>query len=142
MSSSDDVTLKRYCTISGKIPKIYADKLKNYDISDPYTERFLEYCKWEEYRKKNAYHNCIAKGSDYYLSVKTKYTLDDLKNAIRNFTENDVEYPWHISQMNEKYKEMKTNILSIEEKKDVLWHFPIIQDLKVIVIDQVETLMF
>ena len=117
MSSSDDVTLKRYCTISGKIPKIYADKLKNYDISDPYTERFLEYCKWEDYRKKNAYHNCIAKGSDYYLSVKTKYTLDDLKNAIRNFTENDVEYPWHISQMNEKYKEMKTNILSIEEKK-------------------------
>ena len=117
MSSSDDVTLKRYCTISGKIPKIYADKLKNYDISDPYTERFLEYCKWEDYRKKNAYHNCIAKGSDYYLSVKTKYTLDDLKNAIRNFAENDVEYPWHISQMNEKYKEMKTNILSIEEKK-------------------------
>ena len=117
MSSSDDVTLKRYCTISGRIPKIYADKLKNIDISEPYSERLLEYCKWEDYRKKNAYHNCIAKGSDFYLSVKTKYTLDDLKNAIRNFTENDTEYPWHIAQMNEKYKEMKTNNLSIEEKK-------------------------
>ena len=117
MSSSDDVTLKRYCTISGRIPKIYADKLKNIDISEPYSERLLEYCKWEDYRKKNAYHNCIAKGSDFYLSVKTKYTLNDLKNAIRNFTENDTEYPWHIAQMNEKYKEMKTNNLSIEEKK-------------------------
>ena len=117
MSSSDDVTLKRYCTISGRIPKIYADKLKNIDISEPYSERLLEYCKWEDYRKKNAYHNCIAKGSDFYLSVKTKYTLNDLKNAIRNFTEGDSEYPWHIAQMNEKYKEMKTNNLSIEEKK-------------------------
>jgi hypothetical protein len=117
MSSSDDVTLKRYCTISGRIPKIYADKLKNIDISEPYSERLLEYCKWEDYRKKNAYHNCIAKGSDFYLSVKTKYSLNDLKNAIRNFTEGEIEYPWHLAQMNEKYKEMKTNILSIEEKK-------------------------
>ena len=117
MSSSDDVTLKRYCTISGRIPKIYADKLKDIDISKPYSERLLEYCKWEDYRKKNAYHNCIAKGSDFYLSVKTKYTLNDLKNAIRNFTEDDSQYLWHIAQMNEKYKEMKTNNLSIEEKK-------------------------
>jgi len=117
MSATDDETLKRYCTISGRIPKNYADKLKFFDISDPYSERLLEYCKWEDYRKKNAYHNCIAKGSDYYLSVKNKYSLDDLKNAIRNFSDDGLQYPWHIAQMNEKYQEMKTNTLTIEEKK-------------------------
>ena len=78
----------------------------------------MEYCKWEDYRKKNSYHNCIAKGSDFYLSVKTKYNLNDLKEAIRNFTKDDsTQYSWHINKMNEKYNYMKTNYLTIEEKK-------------------------
>ena len=98
---SSDETLKRYYTISGKIPPDYAESLKNYDISDPNSEKLLEYCKWENYRSKNSYHNCIVKDSDFYLSVEKKYTLDDLKASLSHFTrESPDEYDWHIDKMN------------------------------------------
>ena len=113
-----DETAKRYYTVSGKIPAHYARSLKYYDISDPNSEKLLEYCKWENYREKNSYHNCIAKDSDYYLSIDNKYNLEDLKNAIKIFTRNDSsEYPWHINQMNNTYQKMKSDNLSTDEKK-------------------------
>ena len=115
---SADETLERYYTVSGKISPYYAERLKNYDISDPNSEKLLEHCVWEDYRQKNSYHNCIAKDSDYYLSVSHHYTLDDLKTAIREFTkDHSDEYAWHIDKMNSKYTNMKTNNLSTEEKK-------------------------
>ena len=115
---STDETLERYYTVSGKISPYYAERLKNYDISDPNSEKLLEYCVWEDYRQKNSYHNCIAKDSDYYLSVSHHYTLDDLKTAIKEFTkDHSDEYAWHIDKMNSKYTNMKTNKLSTDEKK-------------------------
>ena len=115
---SSDETLKRYYTISGKIPSNYAESLKNYDISDPNSEKLLEYCKWENYRSKNSYHNCIVKDSDFYLSVEQRYTLDDLKASLKHFTkESPDEYDWHIDKMNKYYKNMKSNNLSTDEKK-------------------------
>ena len=102
--SSTNETAKRYFTISGKIPSTYAEELRNYDISDPNSEKFLEHCRWEDYRDKNSYQNCIAKDSDYYLSVENEYNFEDLQNAIRTFTRNDsTGYPWHINQMNQNY---------------------------------------
>ena len=116
--SSKDETLDRYYTISGKLPSYYAELLKNYDISNPNSEKLLEHCVWEDYRQKNSYHNCIAKDSDFYLSVTNHYTLDDLKSALQKFTENnDNEYSWHIEQMNKRYINMKTNNLSVDDKK-------------------------
>ena len=113
-----DETAKRYFTVSGRIPPNYAQGLRNYDISDPNSEKFLEYCKWENYREKNSYHNCIAKDSDYYLSINNKYNLEDLKNAIKIFTrDHSDEYPWHIDQMNKTYHKMKSDNLSTDEKK-------------------------
>ena len=84
-------TLKRYYTISGRIPPKYAEELRKYDISDPNSEKVLEYCVWEDYHKKNSYQNCIVKDSDYYLSVKANYNLNDLKQAIKIFTKEDEE---------------------------------------------------
>ena len=113
-----DETLKRYYTVSGKIPSNYAQRLKSASISDPNTEKILEYCIWEDYRQKNSYQNCIAKDSDFYLSLENKYNLEDLKRSIKHFTSNDSsEYPWHIKMMNKNYKNMKTNNLSEDEKK-------------------------
>ena len=43
-----DETLKRYYTVSGKIPWNYAQSLQYSDISDPNTEKILEYCVWED----------------------------------------------------------------------------------------------
>ena len=102
--SLDNEAANRYYTISGKIPSNYVEELNYYDISDPNSEKFLEHCEWENYREKNSYHNCIAKDSDYYLSIENKYRLEDLENAIKIFTRNDsTEYPWHIEQMNQNY---------------------------------------
>ena len=116
--SSNNQTLERYYTISGRIPSPYAEQLNNYDISNPYSERLLEYCIWEDYHQKDAYSNCIVKDSDFYLSVKNHYSLDDLKKAIIKFTKDDQDqYPWHIGKMNEFYTNMKAGNLSIEEKK-------------------------
>lgn len=91
---SKDETLKRYYTVIGRIPPNYAEQLKYYDISNPESEKLLVYCKWEDYRQKNSYHNCIAKNSDYYLSVENKYSFEDLKKAIKNFTSSN-DYSYH-----------------------------------------------
>ena len=116
--SLDNEAAKRYYTISGKIPSNYVEELNYYDISDPNSEKFLEHCEWENYREKNSYHNCIAKDSDYYLSIENKYRLEDLENAIKIFTRNDsTEYPWHIEQMNQNYQKIKSVNLSTDEKK-------------------------
>ena len=118
MTITDDETLKRYYTVSGKIPWNYAQSLQYSDISDPNTEKILEYCVWEDYRQKNSYKNCIAKDSDFYLSIENKYNLEDLQRSIKHFTSSDKkEYPWHLDMMNKNYKKMLTNKLSIDEKK-------------------------
>ena len=39
------------------------------------------------------------------------------KKAIKFFCHSDKDYNWHLSQMNNNYKKMKSNNLSIEEKK-------------------------
>ena len=113
---SKDETLKRYYTVIGRIPPNYAEQLKYYDISNPESEKLLVYCKWEDYRQKNSYHNCIAKNSDYYLSVENKYSFEDLKKAIKNFTSSK-DYSYHINKMNERYTNMKASNLSTDEKK-------------------------
>ena len=116
--SSNDETLKRYYTVSGKIPSYYAALLENYAISDPNSEKLLEYCQWEDYRTKNSYQNCIVKDTDFYLSVKNNYTLDDLKQSIKHFTKDSSnDYYWHIDKMDKYYTNMKTNKLSTDEKK-------------------------
>ena len=118
MTITDDETLKRYYTVSGKIPWNYAQSLQYSDISDPNTEKILEYYVWEDYRQKNSYKNCIAKDSDFYLSIENKYNLEDLQRSIKHFTSSDIkEYPWHLDMMNKNYKKMLTNKLSIDEKK-------------------------
>ena len=75
-------TIALYSIISGRIKSDYINQLNKYEISDPNSEKILEYCIWEDYRNLDAYQNCIVKNSDYYRSVTTKYTLEDLKNAI------------------------------------------------------------
>ena len=84
--TTEEETLKRNLTVVGKISPYFAETLKNYDISDPDSEKLLEYCTWEDFNKKNSYHNCIKKDSDYFYSIEKNYTLDDLKKAIKTFT--------------------------------------------------------
>jgi hypothetical protein len=116
--SSKDETLKRYYTVNGRIPPTYAQLLRNYDTSDPNSEKLLQYCKWENYRAKNSYQNCIAKDSDYYLSMENKYCFNDLKQSLQYFTKDVAdEYPWHIQKMNENYTKMTSSNLSTDEKK-------------------------
>ena len=95
--------------------------ISNCEISGPNSDVILEHCIWEDYRLKESYKNCIVKNSDYYLSGTTKYSLNDLKNAIKHFCEidksEDNKYSWHIEKMEENYEKMKSNTLSTEEKK-------------------------
>ena len=114
--SSEEETLKRNLTIVGKISPYFAETLKNYDISDPNSEKLLEYCTWEDFNKTNSYHNCIKKDSDYYYSIEKNYSLDDLKKAIKTFIKDD-EFSWHLDIMEKKYKYMDTNNLSVDDKK-------------------------
>ena len=117
MSSSTDETLRRYCTVSGRMSSAYVNNLNYYQISDPNSEKLLQYVIWEDYRQKNSYQNCIIKDSDFYLSVNNKYSLEDLKRSIKNFTNSTKEYNWHINQMNSNYTKMKSSNLSTDEKK-------------------------
>ena len=73
------VAVDRFTTVSGRISSDYTYMHSNYEISDPNSEVILEHCIWEDYRFKESYKNCIVKNSDYYLSVTTKYSLNDLK---------------------------------------------------------------
>ena len=117
MSSSTDETLRRYCTVSGRMSSAYVNNLNYYQISDPNSEILLQYVIWEDYRQKNSYQNCIIKDSDFYLSVKNKYSLEDLKRSIQTFTNSTNDYYWHINQMNSNYTKMKSSNLSTDEKK-------------------------
>ena len=126
--------------VSGKIKDDYIYQLKNYEISDPNSEKILEYCVWEDYRNLDAYKNSIVKNSDYYRSVTQKYSLEDLLYAIKKFESKN--YYWHVEQMNKNYQKMKSENLSIDEKKACALVYHIIQDLKIIVIDLVEIQMF
>lgn len=105
-----------YTTITGRINENYVSDLNNYDISSPDSEKILEYCEWEDFRKDEAYDNCIVKNSDYYRSVQTYYSFQELINAIKNFTSNK-EFCWHIKQMEKNYTKMKSERLSTDEKK-------------------------
>jgi hypothetical protein len=113
---SKEEEANRYRTISGRIPQKYVSQLQKYDISDPNSEKMLEYCKWEDYRKKNSYQNAIVKDSDYYLSVTTPHTFSELKDSIKHFTDSKA-YDFHIQQMNEHYEKVKYEGLSTDEKK-------------------------
>ena len=108
--------IELYTIKSGEIKQEYLYLLNSYDISDPNSEKILEYCIWEDYRNKEEYQNCIVKNSDFYRSVTTPFSLDDLKKAISNFSSSK-EYYWHINQMEKNYKKMKSERLSIDDKK-------------------------
>ena len=73
------VAVDRFTAVSGRISSDYTYMHSNYEISGPNSEVILEHCIWEDYRFKESYKNCIVKNSDYYLSVITKYSLNDLK---------------------------------------------------------------
>ena len=88
--------------------------LKKYQISEPNSETILKYCAWNDYRNAEGYKNFIVKNSDYYQTVTTKYTLEDLKKAIREFSGN---YEYHFDTMERNYNKFDTERLSIDEKK-------------------------
>ena len=114
---SNEEAINKYTTISGKIPNKYINQLSSYDISDPNSEVMLEYCVWDDYKKNNAYQNCIVKNSDYYLSVTNKYSFSELMEAVEHFSADHKAYNWHLKQMNLNYEKMKSNDLTIDEKK-------------------------
>ena len=113
-----DETLKRFYTISGKISHSLAGDLKSYDINNPESEKYLEYCQWEDFYSKNSYQNCFSKESDYYLPLKTKYNFDDLKESIKTLSkDNNREYDWFLNVTDKNYQQIKNNNLSIDDKK-------------------------
>jgi len=114
---SNEEAVNKYTTVSGKIPNKYISNLKSYDISDPKSEIFLEHCVWDDYKKNNAYQNCIVKDSDYYLSITNKYSFSELKEAVKHFSANNTAYLWHMDQMDKNYEKIKSKDLSIDEKK-------------------------
>ena len=118
-NQEEEETVALYSIVSGKIKDDYIYQLNNYEISDPNSEKILEYCVWEDYRNLDAYKNCVVKNSDYYRTVTSKYTLSDLKESILAFTSKS-EYSWHIQKMEKNYSKIKSDNLSIDEKKLVL----------------------
>ncbi len=111
------IAVDRYTTISGRIPNKYISQLNQYDISDPKSEVMLQYCIWDDYRKNEAYQNCVVKNSDYYLSQTKTHSLQELKDAVKNFCESSTRYYWHLNQMESNYENIKNNNISIDEKK-------------------------
>ena len=109
--------LKRYYTKIGEVQLTNKDKI-NYDISDPNSEHLLFYCDWENSQYKNSYKNALSKDSDYYLPLQGKYNLDDLKESIKLLTkDNDSEYSTNLDSMDRNYQYMKTNNLTVDDKK-------------------------
>ena len=111
------IAVDRYTTISGRIPNKYISQLNQYDISDPKSEVMFQYCIWDDYRKNEAYQNCVVKNSDYYLSQTKTHSLQELKDAVKNFCESSTRYYWHLNQMESNYENIKNNNISIDEKK-------------------------
>ena len=66
LNKEQEETVALYSIISGKIKKDYISQLNYYQISDPNSEKILEYCIWEVYRNLDAYQNCVVKNSDYF----------------------------------------------------------------------------
>ena len=116
-----------YYIITGKIQQNYTYLLNKYDISDPKSESVLKYCKWDDYRDKEEYKNFMVQHSDYYQTVTTAYSLEDLKESVLRFLipkgQTEVTssvmktYENHISKSEKTYKDFETNRLSIDEKK-------------------------
>ena len=126
-NSAEKAEKDLYYIITGRIQDQYTYLLNKYDISDPNSESTLKYCVWDDYRDKEEYKNFMVQHSDYYQTVTTNYSLEDLKEAALRFLipkgETEVtpkvreKYKEHLEKSEETYKEFKTDRLSIEEKK-------------------------
>lgn len=116
IDKEQEESIELYTIISGRIQEDYISLLNNYNISDPNSEKVLEYCQWEDYRNLSEYKNSIVKNSDYYRIVASSYNLNDLENSISKFTTSK-QYYWHLDQMNKNWKKMKNERLSENEKK-------------------------
>ena len=126
-NSAEEKEKELYYIITGKIPDNYTYLLDKYNISDPNSESVLKYCVWEDYRDKEEYHNFMVKHSDYYQTVTTPYTLEDVKESCLRFlipkgqTEitDSVKkaYEKHIAKSEKTYSDFKTDKLSTNEKK-------------------------
>ena len=114
ITENEKLQNESYYLITGRINEKNIDLLKKYQISDPNSETILKYCAWNDYRNAEGYKNFIVKNSDYYQTVTTKYTLEDLKKAIREFSGN---YEYHFDTMERNYNKFDTESLSIDEKK-------------------------
>ena len=98
-----------------------------YDISDPNSESVLKYCVWEDYTGKEEYQNFMVKHSDYYQTVTTPYTFEELKESCLRFlipkgkteiTKNVIEtYKNHLEKCEKTYTKFLTDRLSTDEKK-------------------------
>ena len=128
VQNSDEKKEKElYYIITGKIPDNYTYLLNKYNISDPNSESVLKYCVWDDYRDKEEYKNFMVKHSDYYQTVTTPYTLEDVKESCLRFlipkgqTEitDSVKkaYEKHIAKSEKTYSDFKTDKLSTNEKK-------------------------
>ena len=126
-NSNEKKEKELYYIITGKIQQNYTYLLNKYDISDPKSESVLKYCVWDDYRDKEEYKNFMVQHSDYYQTVTTAYSLEDLKESVLRFlipkgqTEVTASvmkaYENHISKSEKTYKDFETNRLSIDEKK-------------------------
>ena len=116
MKTSEE-TLKRFYTISGKISQPYAGYLRPYDINNPESEIYLEYCQWEDFHSKKSFKNCFSKDSDYYYPLKNKFSLDDLKESIKILLKDDREYDRYITIVEKNYEKIDAKDLSIDDKK-------------------------
>ncbi len=126
-NSAEEKEKELYYIITGKIPDNYTYLLDKYNISDPNSESVLKYCVWEDYRDKEEYHNFMVKHSDYYQTVTTPYTLEDVKESCLRFlipkgqteiTDSVIKaYEKHIAKSEKTYSDFKTDKLSTNEKK-------------------------
>ncbi len=126
-NSNEKKEKELYYIITGKIQQNYTYLLNKYDISDPKSESVLKYCKWDDYRDKEEYKNFMVQHSDYYQTVTTAYSLEDLKESVLRFLipkgQTEVTssvmktFENHISKSEKTYKDFETNRLSIDEKK-------------------------
>ena len=128
VQNSDEKKEKElYYIITGKIPDNYTYLLNKYNISDPNSESVLKYCVWDDYRDKEEYKNFMVKHSDYYQTVTTPYTLEDVKESCLRFLipkgQTEITdsvrkaYEKHIAKSEKTYSDFKTDKLSTNEKK-------------------------
>ena len=127
VNSAEKKEKELYYIITGRIRKDYIYLLNRYDISDPNSESTLKYCIWDDYRDKEEYKNFMVKHSDYYQTVTTNYSLEELKEAALRFLipkgQTEVTdavmktYYKHLNKSEETYKVFETDKLTIDEKK-------------------------